>query len=126
MAQATLDEDDLFGEAATEMEADVREAIASAREALPDAETIWSTDAKNIIGVLNGLRADLEVDDARTNFREARKWFTIGERAGAFDADGDLAGELEEIESTIAVLDSVNEDVGALISTLPDLREQLD
>lgn len=126
MGQATLDEDDLFGEAAGELEEDVRDGIERAHETLPDAESIWTTEADNVLGVLNGLRTALDVDDATAGLRDARKWFTIGERAGAFESDGELATELQELEATITAIERAEEDVAALVSTLPELREQLD
>lgn len=126
MGQATLDEDDLFGEAAGELEEDVRAGIEKARDGLPDADTIWTADADNVLGVLNGLRTALDTDNAAEGLRDARKWFTIGERAGAFESDGELAEELEALEATIESIHAAEDEVGALINTLPELREQLD
>lgn len=126
MGQATLDEDDLFGEAAGELEEDVRDGIERARTALPDAEAIWTADADNVLGVLNGLRTALDTEEATEGLRDARKWFTIGERAGAFESDGELAEDLQELEATITAVERAEEDVAALVSTLPELREQLD
>lgn len=126
MAQATLDEDDLFGEAANELEDDVRDGIATARENLPAADQIWAADADNVLGVLNGLRTALDTEEARAGLRDARKWFTIGERAGAFESDGELAAELNTLEETMATIDGAKDDVAALINKLPELREELD
>ena len=126
MAQATLDEDDLFGEAAGELEQDVQTGIDTAMQSLPEVEEIWTADADNVLGVLNGLRSALDTENARDGLREASKWFTIGERAGAFETDGELAEELEELEAAISNLESAKEDVTTLINTLPELREQLD
>ncbi len=126
MGQATLDEDDLFTEASGELEADVRDGIARANDGLPDADAVWAAEADNVLGVLNGLRTALDTDDAREGLRDARKWFTIGERAGAFESDGELATELEELEGTIEAVDRAAADVASLVSTLPELRERLD
>lgn len=126
MGQATLDEDDLFGEAASELEEDVRDGMDRAREALPTADAIWTAEADNVLGVLNGLRTALDAEGATAGLRDARKWFTIGERAGAFESDGELASELQDLESTIAAIDRAEQDVAGLVSKLPDLREQLD
>ncbi|MFW5903632.1 MAG: DUF5790 family protein, partial [Halolamina sp.] len=46
MSQTTLD-DELFGEAASEMREDVESSLAAARESLPDADAVWETDAEN-------------------------------------------------------------------------------
>ena len=125
MGQATLDEDDLFGEAADELEAEVKEAIASGTDSLPDAEEIWATNAENILGVLNGLKGTLDTDEARASLRDAQKWFTIGERAGAFEKDGALAAEIESLAATITAMEDAEESVAELINTLPELKNQL-
>lgn len=125
MGQATLDEDDLFGEAADELEADVRKGIDAASAALPDADTIWAANADNILGVLNGLKGSLDTGDARESLRDAQKWFTIGQRAGAFEQDGELATELEALNETITAIESAEERVSELINTLPELKQQL-
>jgi hypothetical protein len=41
MSQSTLDDEDLFGEAAQEMRADVEEHLSAARDELPDPDAIW-------------------------------------------------------------------------------------
>ena len=77
MSQTTLDDDELFDEAASEMRADVEEALAAARESLPEGDDVWSIEADNALGVLNGLRSALDVGEAGDRFREAK-----GKRSG--------------------------------------------
>ncbi|MFB6219679.1 MAG: DUF5790 family protein, partial [Halobacteriaceae archaeon] len=85
MSQATLDDDDLFGEAASEMRADVEEHLAAAREELPEADDVWEIEAENALGALNALRSALDAGAAADHLRDAKKWYTMGERADAFD-----------------------------------------
>ncbi len=125
MSQTTLDDDDLFGEAAGELRTDVEACLENAWEALPDPERMWSAEADNVLGVLNTLRTTLDTEEAHGSLRDAKKWFTIGQRAGAFDADGDLATDVEALEATIAEIEKVREEVGSLASTLPQLRNRL-
>jgi len=70
MSQRTLDDDELFGEAATEMRDDVEASLAAARSELPDADDIWDVEGENTLGVLNGLRSALDVADAGRAIRE--------------------------------------------------------
>ncbi len=126
MSQTTLDDDELFGEAASEVRADVEEHVARARAALPAGEDVWEVEADNVLGVLNGLRSALDVEEARTHLRDARKWYTMGERAGAFDEDDDLEAELEELEELLADVAEARERTGDLASTLPALRSTLE
>ncbi|WP_049916943.1 DUF5790 family protein [Halogeometricum pallidum] len=124
-SQSTLADDDLFGEAAEEMRADVEEHLDAARSALPATDDVWDAEADNVLGVLNGLRSSLDVGDADDHLRQAKKTFIIGQRAEAFEDADDLE---EEIESMTELLDSIREAgelVGELTSTMPQLRSQL-
>ncbi|MFB6200465.1 MAG: DUF5790 family protein [Halorhabdus sp.] len=126
MSQTTLDDEDLFGEAASEMRADVEEHLAAARDALPVAEDIWAVEADNTLGVLNALRSGLDPNEAETHLRDAKKWYTMGERADAFDDADDLAEDIERLEETVADLTEAREHVGALTSTVPELKSALE
>jgi len=126
MSQTTLDDDELFGEAAEEVRADVEAALADARAALPDADAVWAVDGENTLGVLNGLRSTLDAEGVETHLRDAKKWYTMGERAGAFEDGDDLAAEIEALEATLEDLATTRELVGELTGQLPALRESLD
>ncbi|RZH69271.1 DUF5790 family protein [Natrinema altunense] len=126
MSQATLgDDEELFGEAANEMREDVEASLEAAWAALPDADDIWETDADNVLGVLNGLNSVLEAGDAEENLRDAKKWFTMGQRADAFDDAADLEAEIEALEAAITDISAAGEQVGELTSTVPALRGTL-
>ena len=126
MSQATLDDDDLFEDAANEMREDVEESLGAARDALPEADTIWSVDADNTLGVLNALRSALDVEDAEANLRDAKKWYTMGERADAFADADDLAEEIEDVEAVLENVTEAHEQVSDLASTVPQLRSALE
>jgi chromosome segregation ATPase len=126
MSQQTLDDDELFGEAATEMRDDVEESLAAARAELPDAEEVWDVDGDNALGVLNGLRTALDVADAESHLRDARKWYTMGERADAFDDAADLEADIAAVANLIEEVTTAREQVGELTSTLPQLRSELE
>jgi len=126
MSQSTLNDDELFGEAASEMREDVEDSLAEAWDELPDPDDVWETDADNVLGVLNGLRSALDVGDAEEHLRDAKKWFTMGERADAFDDADDLEAELEDLEGVIEDIATAGEQVGELTSTVPGLRSTLE
>ncbi|ELY71518.1 DUF5790 family protein [Natrinema versiforme] len=126
MSQATLgDDEELFGEAANEMREDVESSLADAWEALPAADDVWETDADNVLGVLNGLNSALEAGDAEDDLRDAKKWFTMGQRADAFDDAEDLEEEIADLEDAIEDIAEAGEQVGELTSTIPALRGTL-
>ena len=125
MSQASLDDDELFGEAASEMRSDVESSLEDAWAALPSADDIWETDAENVLGVLNGLKSALNGSDAEDHLRDAKKWFMMGMRADAFDDADDLKAEIEDLESAIEDISAANEQVGNLTSTIPALRGTL-
>ena len=125
MSQTALDDDELFGEAATEMRSDVESSLEEAWAALPEADEIWETDAENVLGVLNGLKTALDAGDAEDHLRDAKKWYTMGERAGAFDDGEDLEAELAALEDAIGDVADAGEQVGELTATIPGLRGTL-
>jgi hypothetical protein len=126
MSQTTLDDDDLFDEAANEMRADVEAALGEARGALPDGDSIWDVEANNALGVLNGLRTALDTDDAADHLRDAKKWYTMGERADAFEDADDLRAEIEELEELFETVATAREEASDLAATLPELRGDLE
>ena len=126
MAQATFDDDDLFGEAADEMRADVEEHLASAKATLPTADAVWETDADNVLGALNGLRSALDTGDAVEELRQAKKQYVMGERAGAFEDADDLAEEIESLQELVETLAEAHEQVGELTSVVPQLKSDLE
>ena len=126
MSQTTFDDETLFKEAAGDIRADVEAALEEARAALPEPEAIWAAEADNTLGVLNGLRAALAAEDAAEHLRDAKKWYTMGERADAFEDDEDLAAAIEEVEELFASLATAREAVGEVTGLLPELRSQLE
>jgi hypothetical protein len=126
MSQSSLDDDELFGEAAEEMRADVEEHLDAARAELPESDAIWDVEADNTLGVLNALRSALDVDDVEAHLRDAKKAFVMGQRADAFEDADDLEADLETVEDVLADLETVREQVGELTSTIPELRGALD
>ena len=126
MTQATLDDDELFTEAASEMREDVEDSLESARDSLPGADDVWEVEADNTLGVLNALRSALDVGDAREHLRDAKKWFTMGEKADAFEDGEDLAAEIEAVEALITDVEDASETVGDLTSTVPQLKSALE
>jgi hypothetical protein len=126
MSQTTLDDDDLFDEAANEMRADVESALGKARGALPDGDSIWDVEANNALGVLNGLRTALDTDDAADHLRDAKKWYTMGERADAFADADDLRAEIEDLEELFETVATAREEASDLAATLPELRGALE
>jgi len=126
MAQSTLDDDELFTEAASEMREDVESSLEQARDALPEAGAIWEVDADNTLGVLNGLRTALDTEDAAEHLRDAKKWYTMGEKADAFDDAQDIAEQIEAVEDLFADIEEAHEQVGELASTIPQLKSALE
>ena len=126
MSQSTLDDDELFGEAASEMREDVESSLDDARSVLPESAEIWEVEADNTLGVLNALRSALDVGDAEENLRDAKKWYTMGQRADAFEDADDLAEDIEAVDDLIDDVESAREQVGELASTVPQLRSQLE
>jgi len=125
MSQTSFDDDDLFGEAAEEMSADVEDHLAEARAELPTPESIWETSADNVLGVLNGLKSALDVGEAADHLRQAKKWFTLGSRADAFEDPEALQEEIEAVEDLLETIDSASREVGELTATIPALRGEL-
>lgn len=126
MSQATLSDDELFGEAASEMREDVESSLDAGWDALPAPDDIWETDAENVLGVLNGLKTALDAGDAIDHLHDAKKWFTMGQRAGAFDDAADLESDIEELENAIEDVTDASDQLGEVVATIPSLRSTLE
>ncbi len=126
MTQSTFDDDELFGEAADEMRADVDDALAAARAELPTADGVWKTNADNVLGVLNGLKSALDTGEAAAHLRQAKKWFTLGSRADAFDTPDELEAEIEAVEAVLETVETAHTEVSELTATVPALRNALE
>jgi hypothetical protein len=126
MSQSTLDEDELFGEAANEVREDVEASLERAGDALPDTDEIWNVEADNTLGALNALRSALDTGDAADHLRDAKKWYTMGERADAFEDADDLEAEIENVEAAIEDIEDAKSQVGDLTSTVPGLKNTLE
>ena len=125
MSQTSFDDDDLFGEAAAEMSDDVEAHLDEARAELPTPEAVWETEADNVLGVLNGLKSALDVGEAADHLRQAKKWFTLGSRADAFEDPEELKNEIETVEDLLETIDSASDEVSELTATIPALRGDL-
>jgi hypothetical protein len=126
MSQSTLDEDELFGEAANEVREDVEASLEQASESLPDADAIWNVEADNTLGALNALRSALDTGDAADHLRDAKKWYTMGTRADAFEDADDLEADIQNVEEAIEDIEDAKEQVGDLTSTVPGLKNTLE
>jgi len=126
MSQSTLDEDELFGEAANEVREDVEASLEQAGDALPDTDDVWNVEADNTLGALNALRSALDTGDAADHLRDAKKWYTMGERADAFEEADDLEAEIGRVEEAIEDIEDAKEQVGDLTSTIPGLKNTLE
>ena len=126
MSQATLDDDELFEDAANEMRADVEASLEKARAELPAADDVWDVEADNTLGVLNALKSALDAGDAVDHLQDAKKWYTMGERADAFEDADDLAADIEAVEDLVEDIEDAREQVTDLTSTLPQLKSALE
>jgi hypothetical protein len=126
MAQTTLDDDDLFSEAASEMREDVESSLAQTREALPDPGAFFDIDADNSLAMLNRLSSTLETDGAADHLRDAKKTLVVGEKADAFDDADDLASEIERLEELIGDVEQAQQQADELSSTVPQLKNALE
>ncbi|ERG96139.1 DUF5790 family protein [Haloquadratum walsbyi] len=124
-SQSTFTDDDLFGEAAEEMREEVEAHLDDARTELPDAASVWQTNADNVLGALNGLRSALDADDAEEHLRQAKKTFVVGNRADAFEEPDELRSEVESVEELITSINTADELVSELTTTVPQLHDQL-
>jgi hypothetical protein len=120
--------DHLFDEASDELRTDVEDHLSDAEASLPKVDTVWETDADNIIGVLNQLKAALDGEGVHEPYTEARKWFLLGAEANAFDADVHDAFEdrFDAVGDAIERLGLASECVAELTPMFPELRAAIE
>ena len=123
--QTRLTDEEIFDEAADELREELRLQLAAVEAALPAQDDVWETDATNVLGVLNGLRSQLETADATERLHSAKKTFALAERSDAFEDVDAFGARLERIEATMTAVTEAAELVGALTTRLPALRDQL-
>jgi hypothetical protein len=126
MTQSTLDDDELFSEAASEMREDVESSLEQARSALPAAGEVWDVESDNTLGVLNTLSSALDTGDAADHLRDAKKWYTMGTKADAFEDADDLEADIEAVEELLADIEAAHEQASDLASTIPQLKDALE
>jgi hypothetical protein len=126
MSQSTFDDDELFDEATMEMREEVEAALAEARAALPEPDSIWDVEADNTLGVLNALKGALDLGDAEEHLREAKKQFVLGQRADAFEDADDLEEEIGDLEELFGDIETAHEEVSDLASTIPGVKSALE
>lgn len=126
MSQTTLTDEDLFGEAADEIQADIESCLEAGREALPTDEEVWAVNADNVLGVLNALRSSLTVEEATEHVHDAKKWYLVGERADVFDDPEAIETSIEDLEAVIDRIEATRADVTSLINEMPDLKGRLE
>lgn len=120
MSQTTFDEDELFEEATEEMQADVDDALARAREAIPDTDAVLTTDEDDLGTILDTLSSTLDIEAIETELEEAQKEFVLGQRADAFDDE-----YISETQATIETLNETVETLHAIDAAATDLSEAL-
>lgn len=126
MTQSTLDDDELFSEAASEMREDVESSLEQARGALPPSDEVWDVESDNTLGVLNTLSSALDTGDAADHLRDAKKWYTMGTKADAFENAEDLEADIEAVEELLADIEAAHEQASDLASTIPQLKDALE
>ena len=102
--QTTLGDEDLFGEAAEEMRNEVETHLDDARAALPEADAVWDTDAANILGVLNGFKSALDIEDATSHLRQAKKRLSSVERQTHLTTLNRLNQQLQRYKELLSCL----------------------
>ncbi len=127
MSQSTFDDDELFTEASSELREDVEEALEETRNSLPDADEVLEVRGDNVIGVLNSLKGELDVEDADAALREARKWFETGRRAEAFDDEfvEETENEIEDLKEVLEAVDDASENATELVNAVATLKKHL-
>lgn len=125
MSQTSFDDDDLFGEAAAEMRAEVEGHLTDARGSLPEPDAVWDVEADNVLGVLNSLRSALDTGDAADHLRQAKKQYIMGKRAEAFEDADDLEAAIADLEALLEDVEEAHGKVGDLAGTVPQLRSAL-
>lgn len=117
--------DELFDEAATELQQTLNTHLENTQEKLPDPDTLLDTDAENLLGALNTLAGTLSVDEALEEYRAARKQYVLGRKADAID-ETEYDDTFEELEELFEKLDALQVDLDDITTSLPEAKTALD
>lgn len=116
----------LFEEASDEVVESVTNQIETLRNDVVDSDTFWNVTADNILGVLNEFKQNTDISSYNEKYRQLRKEYVMGERAGVFSEDSSIHDEVENLGMVLETLDEINEQVGELTKVVPAVRNDLD
>lgn len=126
MSESMFDDDELFAEAAEELQVDVDDALTRAREHVPAEEVVLGADQDELQAVLASLTTTLDIEAIKDALQEARKAFVMGRRADAFDDEyiADTEATMTTLEDTVTTLQNIEAaatDLTEALTTFEDL-----
>ena len=127
MSQTSFDEDELFDEASEEMKKDIEASLENAREKLPDGDDFIDVEGKNLVGILNRFKADVEPEGLTEDIREAKKNLELAKRADALGDEyvDEKESEIEEMSEAQDSLREVEEIATELTNAVAEVKGKL-
>jgi hypothetical protein len=122
---AISNEEELFTEASGELQSEVEDALASARDSLPRQESLVVEGNAALSEVVAGLPAEFDPSEPAEALRTAQKRFALGEQADAFNEEfaAEMRTALDELEDAVNALYTVAHTAPELAGALTTLHE---
>ena len=120
MSQASFDHEELFTEAAEDIQSEIEESLTAATAAVPSHADLVEHDTETAVGALESVEEAVELNEAEAAVADVKKTFLLGQRADAFDSEytAETEATINELEETVATL-------GAITAASEELREAL-
>jgi hypothetical protein len=118
-------QEELFSEASGELQSEVEDALARARDSLPSQESLVVEEDAALSEVVAGLPAEFDPSEPAEALRTAQKRVALGEQADAFDEEfvAEAMTAIEQLEDAVDALQTVGDTAPELAGALTRLHE---
>jgi hypothetical protein len=118
-------QEELFSEASGELQSEVEDALARARDSLPSQESLVVEEDAALSEVVAGLPAEFDPSEPAEALRTAQKRVALGEQADAFDEEfvAEATTAIEQLEDAVDALRRVSDTAPTLAAALATLQE---
>jgi len=106
MAQLSFDDDELFTEAAEDMQTEIEKSVTAATSTLPSEDALVESDADSLLNALESIESEIDIDAVEAALTDVKKTFLLGQRADAFDSEYVSTTEttISELDETVTTL----------------------
>lgn len=106
MTQTSFDDEELFTEAAEDMQTEIEESVSAATATLPSKDALREPDPETLLDALDAVKSEIDIEAVEAALTDVKKTFVLGQRAEAFDSAyvTETEATITDLEETVATL----------------------